>query len=79
MFSPVVVNVGNAMQRWTNDKLRSTPHRVGNSIGDAMRRSRYSAAPFYNPNLDVILSCLSTSQNPEYPSRYAPIRAGDYL
>jgi isopenicillin N synthase-like dioxygenase len=53
----IVVNVGDAMQRWTNDRLCSTPHRVRIPTGEDAGRSRYSVALFCDPNPDVELAC----------------------
>lgn len=75
----LVVNVGDALQRWTNDHLRSTPHRVVNPQGEASYHSRYSVALFCDPNPDVDLVCLPQCQSERDPARYAPITAGDYL
>jgi isopenicillin N synthase-like dioxygenase len=75
----VVVNVGDALQRWTNDRLSSTPHRVVVSSGGDEKRSRYSVALFCDPNPEVELTCLESCCSAEDPCRYAPILAGDYL
>ncbi|HEY9906414.1 MAG TPA: 2-oxoglutarate and iron-dependent oxygenase domain-containing protein [Thermosynechococcaceae cyanobacterium] len=75
----IVVNVGDAMQRWTNDRLCSTPHRVRIPTGEDAGRSRYSVALFCDPNPDVELACLESCHSPDCPARYAPILAGDYL
>jgi isopenicillin N synthase-like dioxygenase len=74
----LLVNVGDAMQRWTNDILCSTPHRV--IVPElAAQRSRYSVALFCDPNLDVEISCLESCQSADRPSRYPPILTHDYL
>ena len=75
----VVVNVGDAMQRWTNDQLCSTPHRVKVPTGEDATRSRYSVALFFDPNSEVELACLESCQSADRPARHAPILAGDYL
>ncbi len=75
----IVINVGDAMQRWTNDRLRSTPHRVVNPAGESARRDRYSIALFCDPNPDVELACLASCTTPDNPPKYAPILTGDYL
>ena len=73
----IVVNVGDAMQRWTNDRLSSTPHRVAVPLGEESRRSRYSIALFCDPNPDVEIACLDRSG--DRVAQYPPILAGDYL
>jgi isopenicillin N synthase-like dioxygenase len=75
----VVVNVGDAMQRWTNDQLCSTPHRVKVPTGIEATRSRYSVALFFDPNPEVELACVGSCQSADRPPRYEPILAGDYL
>jgi len=75
----VLMNVGDAMQRWTNDQLCSTPHRVVNPSGEQALRSRYSAALFCDPNPTVEIACLESCHSPDKPPRYPPILAGDYL
>lgn len=72
----IVVNVGDAMQRWTNDHLSSTPHRVAVPTEADRSRSRYSVALFCDPNPDVELVCLNSSQG---QPKYAPILTSDYL
>jgi isopenicillin N synthase-like dioxygenase len=67
----IVLNVGDMLQRWTNDLLKSTPHRV---INTEMTRSRYSMPYFVDPGRDVIIYNL-TDQTDKYP----PISANDYL
>ncbi|MEO0540865.1 MAG: 2-oxoglutarate and iron-dependent oxygenase domain-containing protein [Cyanobacteria bacterium P01_A01_bin.105] len=72
----VVVNVGDALQRWTNDRLRSTLHRV--TPGQGAQQHRYAVALFCDPNPEVVLSCLPGCAA-DYPPRYAPIRTQDHL
>jgi isopenicillin N synthase-like dioxygenase len=74
----LVVNVGDAMQRWTNDILCSTLHRV--TVPElAASRSRYSVALFCDPNLEVEIASLESCQSVDRPSRYPPILTRDYL
>ncbi|MCU0565168.1 MAG: isopenicillin N synthase family oxygenase [Oculatellaceae cyanobacterium Prado106] len=74
----VVINIGDAMQRWTNNRFRSTPHRVVLTEGQEIQ-SRYSTALFCDPNPDVEISCLPICQSSDRPPQYAPIRFQDYL
>lgn len=70
----LVVNLGDAMARWTNDRWRSTMHRVLVPQG-----RRQSIAFFHNANWDAIIecipSCLADGEGPRYP----PIGAGPHL
>lgn len=75
----VIVNIGDAMQRWTNDELRSTPHRVINPDGILSHRSRYSAALFCDPNPEVEITCLEPCRHADRPPRYSSIRYAAYL
>jgi isopenicillin N synthase-like dioxygenase len=69
-----VVNLGDAMARWTNDRWRSTLHRV---VVPTARRQ--SIAFFHNANWDAVIECLPTCQSPDDPPRYSPIEAGPHL
>lgn len=71
----VVVNTGDLMQHWTNNKFCSTKHRV--VIPDNANQSRYSIAFFCHPNDDTQITCLPSCMN-ETPI-YPPISAKEYL
>ena len=70
-----IINVGDILARWTNDVFNSTPHRV---ISPAESRDRYSIGYFFDPRLDAEIRCLPRFQQAE-PSKYEPIRYGDYF
>jgi len=67
----IVLNVADMFQRWTNDLLKSTPHRV---VNVDMDKSRYSMPYFVDPGRDVIIKNLTTQ-----PDKYPPISAYEYL
>jgi isopenicillin N synthase-like dioxygenase len=75
----LVVNVGDMLQRLTNNKLKSTTHRVVNPPRDQMKNSRYSVPFFLHPVSDMDLSSLETCINAEHPKIYPDITAGEYL
>ena len=70
-----VVNIGDLMACWTNDRFRSTPHRVVNRSDE----QRYSIPLFYNPGFNTVVECLPSCQSQGNPARYDPIHYGDYL
>ena len=70
-----LVNLGNMMKRWSNDRFLSTPHGVINDSG----RDRYSIAFFYSPNVDAVIECLPSCVGPDNPPRYPPAAYGDLV
>jgi isopenicillin N synthase-like dioxygenase len=73
-----VINVGDMLAQWTNDRWRSTLHRVVNPPCNAGAR-RQSMAFFHNANFHCEVACLPTCTSPENPPRYAPVLAGPHL
>eukprot|EP00026_Physarum_polycephalum_P012929 Phypoly_transcript_13280.p1 GENE.Phypoly_transcript_13280~~Phypoly_transcript_13280.p1 ORF type:complete len:340 (+),score=40.77 Phypoly_transcript_13280:77-1021(+) len=75
----IVVNVADMLQRWSNDRLKSTLHRVvspANSSGNLPER--FSIAYFATPNLDLTIECLPKCEGSS-GSKYPPINSGEYL
>ena len=62
-----LINLGNIMRRWSNDRFLSTPHGVLNESGT----DRYSIAYFHSPNPDCVIeplpTCIGTDNPPRYP------------
>lgn len=75
----IVVNVGDMLQRLTNNKLKSTTHRVVNPPRELWGTSRFSIPFFLHPRSDMKLNCLPGCITAENPLAYEPITAGEYL
>ena len=75
----IVVNVGDMLQRLTNNKLKSTTHRVVNPPRELMRTSRFSVPFFLHPKAEVSLQSLDSCISDEYPKAYSDMTAGEYL
>lgn len=65
----LVVNTGELLKQWTNDRFVSVKHFVRND-GDA---PRYSIPFFLNANADYVMECLPSCQGPDNPPRYPPM------
>ena len=75
----IVVNVGDMLQRFTNNRLRSTTHRVVNPPRELWHTSRFSIPFFLHPVADMKLDCLESCITDSNPIQYEPITAGEYL
>lgn len=71
----LVINLGDMLARWTNDRYRSTPHRV---VGPAAGE-RFSIPYFINPDPSTIVECIPTCVTSDRPCCYEPVTAGEYL
>ena len=63
-----LINLGNIMRSWSNDRFLSTPHGVLNDSG----ADRYSIAYFHSPNPAATIECLPSCVAADNPPRYAP-------
>lgn len=75
----IVVNVGDMLQRLTNNKLRSTTHRVVNPAREFWHTSRFSIPFFLHPKGEMSLACLESCIDTEHPKAYPNATAGEYL
>ncbi|MBO6517219.1 MAG: isopenicillin N synthase family oxygenase, partial [Bacteroidia bacterium] len=75
----LVVNVGDMLQRLTNNKFKSTTHRVVNPPRELWHQARYSIPFFLHPRSSTRLDCLESCITPDKPKQYTDISAGEYL
>jgi len=75
----IIVNVGDMLARLTNDRLKSTIHRVVNPPKEKMGSSRYSIPFFMHPRSDMDLTCLAECVSKEHPKQYKDMTAGQFL
>jgi len=75
----LVINVGDMLERHTNNKLRSTIHRVINPPKEEWGNPRYSIPFFMHPRSEMKLDCLDECVSPENPKQYEDITAGEFL
>lgn len=76
----LVVNLGDMMARWTNDRWKSTLHRVANppALRDAMSH-RQSIGYFMHPNYDAEIECFPTCRNADVDPLYPTVTAGEHI
>lgn len=75
----IVVNVGDMLQRLTNNKLRSTTHRVVNPPKEKWGTPRFSIPFFLHPKSSMSLACLPSCIDEAHPKQYEDYTAGEYL
>jgi len=76
----VLINLGDMLARWTNDRWLSTMHRVVPPLtadGELLRRR--SAAFFHDGNIDALISTLTPCLDADGTSSYADVTVGDHL
>lgn len=77
--STVMVNVGDLLRRWTNNRWTSALHRVANPTGDAARLGRISLAFFQKPNFHATLAAVPSCVDAANPPHYPAMPAGEYM
>ena len=74
-----IVNLGDMLAAWTNDRWRSTVHRVvPPPAGDDLVRRR-SYAFFHEADTTAVIEPLATCVDTDHPVRYPTMTAGDHL
>jgi isopenicillin N synthase-like dioxygenase len=75
----LLVNLGDATARWTNEKWISTLHRVAAPRVNGTLVPRRSAAYFHDGNVDAVIECLPSCVSADHPARYQPVTVGEHL
>lgn len=76
----LLVNLGDLLARWTNDRWISTLHRVlPPTDGEGRLVRRRSAAFFHDGNADAVISCLPGCATDEHPASYESVTVADHL
>ncbi|KAK2760819.1 hypothetical protein FQN54_002057 [Arachnomyces sp. PD_36] len=70
----IMLNIGDVLQRWSNDQLKSTPYRVTL----APRSDRYAILYLLTPDPEVVIECLPGCGGPDNPPKYHPITQSQY-
>eukprot|EP00192_Tetraselmis_astigmatica_P014784 CAMPEP_0117668390 /NCGR_PEP_ID=MMETSP0804-20121206/11522_1 /TAXON_ID=1074897 /ORGANISM="Tetraselmis astigmatica, Strain CCMP880" /LENGTH=166 /DNA_ID=CAMNT_0005476275 /DNA_START=105 /DNA_END=605 /DNA_ORIENTATION=- len=65
----IVVNTGELLRQWSNDRVPSTRHYAVNMSGS----DRYSLPFFFNATADYTMECLPTCTSPGNPPKYPPM------
>ena len=75
----LVINVGDMLSRHSNNRLKSTIHRVVNPPKEKWGTSRYSVPFFMHPISEMPLNCLENCIDEAHPKLYEDITAGEFL
>jgi isopenicillin N synthase-like dioxygenase len=74
-----VVNLGDLLAMWTNDRWVSTMHRVVNPGRADADRDRISIPFFHQPARDAVISCIPTCTSPDDPPHHTPVTSGEWV
>jgi isopenicillin N synthase-like dioxygenase len=75
-----IVNIGELMARWTNERWRATLHRVVNPSAELAPESRrLSLVFFHNPNYDAPVAALPGTVGAGETPKYPPTTSGEHL
>lgn len=81
----VLVNIGDLMARWSNDRWRSSVHRVGlppasqDNNGGLVVPDRYSIPVFATANMEAVIEALPGCWSEDTPKKYEPVTAWGYV
>ena len=75
----IIINVGDMLSRYTNNKLKSTIHRVVNPPREIWGKSRYSIPFFLHPVGSMKLNVLENCVDNNNPKKYDDISAKEFL
>ena len=74
-----VVNLGDLMARWTNDRWVATLHRVVIPEGEDRARDRMSVPFFFQPSYGTSIETIPTTITPDRPAKYDPVVSGTWI
>jgi len=75
----LIVNTGDMLKQWTNDRWRSNEHRVLPPSAEAPDEELISLVFFHEPDADAMIEPFDTCVSADNPARYEPVAAMDYL
>jgi isopenicillin N synthase-like dioxygenase len=75
----LLINLGDLMARWSNERWLSTIHRVKPPIVDGTIRRRRSAAFFHDGNADAVIETLPSCVDEGHPNLYAPVTVAEHI
>ncbi len=75
----LIINVGDMLSRHSNNKLKSTIHRVVNPPKEMWGTSRFSIPFFMHPISEMSLNCLENCITKDNPKQFEDISAGEFL
>jgi isopenicillin N synthase-like dioxygenase len=73
-----VINLGDMLAKWTNDRWVATQHRVVNPPPEFASVQRISIPFFQHPNFDALIECIPSCQSPDRPARYPAVLSGNW-
>jgi isopenicillin N synthase-like dioxygenase len=73
-----VINLGDMLAKWTNDRWVATPHRVVNPPREFATAQRISIPYFQHPNFDALIECIPSCTSPDNPPKYRSVLGGNW-